>query len=92
MPPMRPTTHPRTRWEERQLREYDSLEWSSDVVVTAVVPELEMVVARAEDQDVEVHLVDKVPGVHWRELSTGQHLRVKLIGVLAPRVLSAEIA
>ena len=92
MSPMRPTTHPRTREEERQLREYDSLEWTSDVVVTAVVPELEMVVARAEDQDVEVHLVDNVPGVHWRQLSTGQHLRVKLIGVLAPRVLSAEIA
>jgi len=92
MPTMRPRIHPRTRKEERQLREDDSFEWSTDVVVTAVIPELEMVIARAEDQDVEVHLVDKVPGVHWKRLSTGQYLRVKLIGVLAPRVLSAEIA
>jgi hypothetical protein len=38
------------------------------VVVTAFIPELEMVVARNENEDLEVHLVDKVPGVHWNEL------------------------
>ena len=90
--PTRPTAHPQTREGERNLREYDSLEWRSDVVVTAVVPEVEMVVARTENQNIEVHLVDKVPGVHWKELSTGQHLRVRLVGVLAPLVVSAETA
>ena len=88
--PTRPTAHPQTREGERKLREYDSLEWRSDVVVTEVLPELEMVVARNENQSIEVHLDDKVPGVHWNELSTGQHLRVRLIGVLAPLVVSAE--
>ena len=83
---------PQTREDERKLREYDSLEWRSDVVVTAVVPKLEIVVARTENQNIEVHLVDKVPGVHWKELSTGQHLRVRLVGVLAPLVVSVETA
>ena len=90
IPPIRP--HPLTRKEERQLREHDALEWSAEVVVTAVIPELEMVVARAEGQGVEVHLTDRVAGLQWKQLCTGQHLRVKLIGVLAPRVVCAEIA
>ena len=92
MPPMRPTPHLLTCKEERQLREHDALEWSADVVVAAVVPELEMVVARADEQGVEVHLTDRVPGVQWKQLCTGQHLRVTLIGVLAPLVVSAEIS
>ena len=92
MLPTRPTAHPQTREDERKLREYDSLEWRSDVVVTAVVPELEMVVARTENHNIEVHLVDKIPGVHWKELSTGQHLCVRLVGVLAPLVVSAKTA
>ena len=86
------TALPQTQEDERKLRKFDSLEWRSDVVVTAVVPELEMVVARTENQNIEGHLVDKVPGVHWKELSTGQHLRVRLVGVLAPLVVSVETA
>ena len=92
IPPLRPTIHPLTYRDERQLREHDDLEWRSEVVVTTVLPELEMVVARAENLDLEVHLTDSIPGVQWKELCTGQHLRVKLVGILAPRVVSAEIA
>lgn len=83
---------PLTRKEECRLREHDALEWSTYVVVVAVIPEVELIVARAESQGVEVHLAGDVPGVQWRQLRTGQHLRVKLIGVLAPRVVSAAIA
>ena len=92
IPPMHPTTHPLTCKEERRLRDHDAIEWSADVVIIAVIPELEMIVARAEDQDLEVHLVDKVSGVQWKDLSLGQHLRVKLMGILAPSVISTEIA
>ena len=92
MPPLRPTTHPLTCRDERKLRDHDAIEWSADVVVVAVIPELKMVVARTEDQNVEVHLVDKVLGVQWKDLSLEQHLRVKLMGILAPSVISAEIA
>ena len=92
MPPLRPTTHPLTCRDERQLRAHDAIEWSADVVVVAVIPGLKLVVARTEDQNVEVHLVDKVLGVRWKDLSVGQHLRVKLMGILAPSVISAEIA
>ena len=92
MPPLRPTTHPLTCRDERQLPAHDAIEWSADVVVVAVIPGLKLVVARTEDQNVEVHLVDKVLGVQWKDLSLGQHLRVKLMGILAPSVISAEIA
>lgn len=90
--PASPATHTLTRGDEFKLREHDTHERSVDVVVTAVIPALAMVVARAEEEDLEVHLVDDVPGVHWRELFKGQRLRVKLVGVLAPLVVSAEIA
>ena len=90
MPPLCP--HPLSRKDERELRAYDALQWSAEVVVTAVVPELEMVIARAEDQDIEVYLAGRVPGVQCHQLFLGQHLRVKLIGVLAPRVVHAEVA
>ena len=60
--------------------------------MTAVVPELEIVVARTENQNIEVNLVDKVPGVHWKKLSTDQHLRVRLVSVLAPLMVSVETA
>lgn len=92
IPPMHPTTHPLTCMEERQLRDHDAIEWSADVVVVAVITEVKMVVARTEDQNVEVHLMDKVLGVQWKDLSLGQHLHVKLMGILAPSVISAEIA
>lgn len=90
--PTRLAAIPQTRDDERKLREYDSLEGRSDVVVTAVFPKLEIVVARTENQNIEVHLVDKVPGVHWKEVPTGQHLRVRFVGVLAPLVVSVETA
>ena len=83
--------HPQTREDERGLRADDSSGWCVEVVVTAIVPELEMVVARSENENFEVHLGDKIPGVHWNALSIGQHLRVKLIGALAPLVVSAEM-
>lgn len=92
MPPMCPTTHSLTCRDERRLRKHDALEWSTNVVVTAVIPELEMVVAQAESQGIEVHLTDPVPRVRWKEFCMGQHLRVKLIGILAPRMVSVEIA
>lgn len=90
IPPISPNSL--TRKEERQLREHDAVEWCAEVVVSAVVTELEMVVARTADQAFEVHLTDGVAGLPWQQLFTGQHLRVGLIGVLAPRVVSAEIA
>ena len=90
IPPISPNSL--TLKEERQLREHDAVEWYAEVVVSAVVTELEMVVARTADQALEVHLTDGVAGLPWQQLCTGQHLRVKLIGVLAPRVVSAEIA
>lgn len=84
--------HSQTREDEFELRAFDAHEWNVDVVVTAVIPELEMVVARAENEDLEVHLVDMLPGVQWNEISIGQRRLVKLIGVLAPLVVSAEVA
>ena len=90
MPPLCP--HTLSHKDECQLRAYDALEWSSEVIVTALVPELELVVARGEDQDIEVHLAGRVPGVQCHQLFLGQHLCVKLIGVLAPRVVHAEVA
>jgi hypothetical protein len=81
---------PQTRVDERELRKYDCRKWSVDVVVTVVIPELEMVVARSKT-DFEVHLTDKVPGVHYNSISVGQHLRVKLLGILAPIVVSAKV-
>ena len=84
-------SHPQTQEDERELRAYDSSVWSVDVVVTAIIPELEMVVARSKN-DFEVHLTDRVHGVHCNAISVGKHLRVKLLGVLAPIVVSAKVA
>ena len=93
--------------QEARLRDLDEQVWQSEVVVTEIVPELEMVVARsvrdnldelqvqvspAVRADLELHLWDGIPGVHWRELHAQQHLLLKVRGFLAPRVLSAEVA
>jgi hypothetical protein len=96
-----------TAAQEAQLRDLDEQVWQSEVEITEIVPELEMVVARsvrdnlddigvkvapAVRTDLELRLWDGIPGVHWRELRAQQHLRLKVRGFLAPRVLSAEVA
>ena len=50
--------HSQTREDECELRLFDAHKWSVDVIVTAVIPKLEMVVARVESENIEVDLVD----------------------------------
>jgi hypothetical protein len=84
---------PLTDEQEASLRHLDQQVWQSEVVVTEIVPELEMVVARSvrdnlDEFDVQVspavranlelHLWDGIPGVHWRELQAQQHLLLKV--------------
>lgn len=76
--------------DERGLRKFDQEEWRLDVTVTAVVPELGIAVTRSND-DQELRLRESTPGIRWRDLREGQKLRLKLKGVLAPRVLSASL-
>ena len=98
---------PLTDEQEASLRDLDQQVWQSEVVVTEIVPELEMVVARSirdnlDELDVQVspavranlelRLWDGIPGVHWRELQAQQHLLLNVRGFLAPRVLSAQVA
>jgi hypothetical protein len=79
-----------TAADERQLRKLDEQEWRLDVTVTAVVPELGIAVAHSTD-DQELRLRESTPGIRWRDLREGQKLKLKLKGVIAPRVLSAAL-
>jgi hypothetical protein len=79
-----------TAADERQLRKLDEQEWRLDVTVTAVVPELGIAVAHSTD-DQELCLRESTPGIRWRDLREGQKLKLKLKGVIAPRVLSAAL-
>ena len=76
----------------RSLRSRDHERVSVNVVVTALVPELDKVKVATEDGTLCVSLSAKTPGVDVRTLRVGQPLKVTLQGVLAPRVLSATLA
>lgn len=82
----------KTAADQQRLRRYDYAEYAIDVVVTSVVQEFGMAIARASDGDVELHLQDSTPGVRLCDLHVGQKLRVSVQGVLAPKVLAASLA
>lgn len=54
----------KTAAAERALRGDDEKEWAADFIVVAVVPELEMAVARTADDAFEVHLGKDTKGLH----------------------------
>ena len=83
---------PETAEAEKDLRGAEDHVWAAEVIVTSIVPELEMAVASTADDTLEVHLWKDTKGLRGNVLAEGQHVIVSLKGVLAPEVLRAELA
>lgn len=78
--------------QARRLREFDGERFDVDVTVTAVVPEMSKVLVESDDGRFRLSISERTKGVSVRDLRPGQHLRVMLQGVLAPKVLFAKLA
>lgn len=78
--------------QARHLRKFDGERFGVNVTVTAVVPEMEKALVESDDGLFRLSISERTKGVCVRDLRPGQHLRVTLQGVLAPKVLSAKLA
>jgi hypothetical protein len=82
----------RTPQQARELRKLDDRRWRVNVTVTALVPELNKALVESDDGLLRLSISKRTEGVSVRDLRPGQHLRVMVQGVLAPKVLSATLA
>lgn len=78
------------RRRARHAREMDFREFFVDAVVSALVPEFELVRLETDD-GATLSITRHTEGISWSDLDLVQRVHCHVLGVLTPRVLRASV-